>query len=225
MPTKVIMPQLGESVVEGTVSKWLKQVGETVSEFEPLLEVSTDKVDTEVPSPASGIVLHIYVPEGQTVERGVLLAMIGEANEKVPDAPSPVGTSVLDTAPQDKQPAPVVQSSTGQSSDGQSSLRYSPVVARMAAENNIDLTQIKGSGMGGRVTKKDVEAYLANRTAAVPAPAPATVEDVPAWEQPISGDLFKPTAEIFEKANHQTRGLSPLSPPASLQGKPGELVP
>jgi len=220
MPTKVIMPQLGESVVEGTVSKWLKQVGESVSEFEPLLEVSTDKVDTEVPSPASGVVLQIYVPEGQTVERGVLLAMIGEANEKVPDAPPTVGASVLDTAPQDKQAAPVVQSS-----DSQSAQRYSPVVARMAAENNIDLTQLKGSGMGGRVTKKDVEAYLANRTAAVPAPASAKVEEVPAWEQPISGDLFKPTSEIFEKANHQTRDLSPLSAPVSLQGKPGELVP
>jgi 2-oxoglutarate dehydrogenase E2 component (dihydrolipoamide succinyltransferase) len=92
----------------------------------------------------------------------------------------------------------------------------------MAAEHNIDLTQLKGSGMGGRVTKKDVEAYLANRTAAVSAPAPATVEEVPAWEQPISGDLFKPTSEIFEKANH--RAVEKPAP-ASLQGKPGELVP
>src|SRR5215831_11881862 len=88
MPTKVIMPQLGESVVEGTVGKWLKQVGDTVNEFEPLLEINTDKVDTEIPSPATGVVLQILVPEGATVERGALLALIGEAGEAIPDAQS-----------------------------------------------------------------------------------------------------------------------------------------
>ncbi len=219
MPTKVIMPQLGESVVEGTVSKWLKQVGESVSEFEPLLEVSTDKVDTEIPSPASGVVLQIYVPEGQTVERGVLLAMIGDPNEKIPDAPSTVGTSVLDTAPQD-----VERAAPSELIENQSSQRYSPVVARMAAENNIDLKQITGSGLGGRVTKKDVEAYLANRSnTPVTVQVPAEAEEVPAWEQPISGDLFKPTAEVFEKANN--RAVASRSAPSTLQGKPGELVP
>ena len=81
MATKVIMPQLGESVVEGTVSRWLKGVGDRIEEYEPLLEVSTDKVDTEIPAPAAGVVLAIYVPEGTTVERGALLAMIGEAGE------------------------------------------------------------------------------------------------------------------------------------------------
>ncbi len=78
MPTNVIMPQLGESVVEGTVSKWLKQVGDTVQEFEPLLEISTDKVDTEIPAPASGVLLKILIPAGETVERGTLLAVIGQ---------------------------------------------------------------------------------------------------------------------------------------------------
>src|SRR4051794_11560584 len=102
MPTKVIMPQLGESVVEGTVSKWLKQVGDAITEFEPLLEVSTDKVDTEIPAPASGVLLQVYVPEGQTVERGVLLAMIGQPDEAIPDAPSTVGESIVDTATEDR---------------------------------------------------------------------------------------------------------------------------
>src|SRR5690606_1661170 len=82
MPTKVIMPQLGESVVEGTVSRWLKQVGDTVQEYEPLLEVSTDEVDTEVPAPATGTLLEIYVQAGETVERGALLALIGQADEQ-----------------------------------------------------------------------------------------------------------------------------------------------
>src|SRR5260221_1932215 len=104
MPTKVIMPQLGESVVEGTVSKWLKQVGDRIEAFEPLLEVSTDKVDTEVSAPASGVILQIYVAEGTTVERGVLLAMIRQPGEAVPDAPATgtatVGTAVMDTRSQ-----------------------------------------------------------------------------------------------------------------------------
>ena len=83
MPTNVIMPQLGESVVEGTISKWLKREGDSVEAFEPLLEVSTDKVDTEVPAPADGVLLKIHVAEGTTVERGTLLAVIGAADERV----------------------------------------------------------------------------------------------------------------------------------------------
>jgi pyruvate dehydrogenase E2 component (dihydrolipoamide acetyltransferase) len=90
MPTDVIMPQLGESVVEGTLSRWLKKVGERVEEFEPLAEVTTDKVDTEIPSPASGVVLAIYVAEGQTVERGTRLAVIGQPDERVDAAPNSV---------------------------------------------------------------------------------------------------------------------------------------
>ena len=85
MPIEVIMPQLGESIVEGTVTKWLKKEGETIDEFEPLLEVNTDKVDTEIPSPASGSLLKVYVPEGQTVRAGTVLAMLGEPGETVPD--------------------------------------------------------------------------------------------------------------------------------------------
>src|SRR3972149_6221093 len=86
MSTQVIMPQLGESVVEGTVSKWLKAEGQTVAEFEPLLEINTDKVDTEIPSPASGVLLKVLVPEGQTVQAGTVLAMIGAAGEALAGA-------------------------------------------------------------------------------------------------------------------------------------------
>ncbi len=219
MPTKVIMPQLGESVVEGTVSKWLKKVGDPIKEFEPLLEVSTDKVDTEVPAPAAGVLLQIFVPEGQTVERGVLLAMIGQPGEAVSDTPGTVGESVLETTPKDK----AAEAHT----DGENSRRYSPVVARMASEHNIDLTQIKGSGLGGRVTKKDVEAYLAEREKA-PAKTAEAAEtakpgEVPPWEQPVEGDLFKPTEEIFERASGKTPQGTPAAPVQA--GLPGELLP
>jgi pyruvate/2-oxoglutarate dehydrogenase complex dihydrolipoamide acyltransferase (E2) component len=213
MPTKVIMPQLGESVVEGTVSKWLKKVGDPVSEFDPLLEVSTDKVDTEVPAPASGVLLQIYVPEGMTVERGVLLAVIGQPGEAVPDAPNVAGEQAIEA-----QPAPTapINGAGGNSDQPQSGQRYSPVVTRMAAENQIDLKQIKGTGLGGRVTKKDVETYLKTREAAPAEPVQA--QETPAWEQPVTGDLFKPTSEIFEKASAQPARTK-------LPDQPGELVP
>src|SRR5258708_6156269 len=141
MPTKAIMPQLGESVVEGTVSKWLKQVGDSIEAFEPLLEVSTDKVDTEVSAPASGVILQIYVAEGTTVERGVLLAMIGQPGEAVPEATGTaiVGAAVLDTSSQDRGQAQSAPTNGGAS--GQGSQPFSPVVARMAAQNNLELTQ------------------------------------------------------------------------------------
>src|SRR5512134_4008215 len=104
MPTQVIMPQLGESVVEGTVSKWLKAEGQSVNEFEPLLEINTDKVDTEIPSPAGGVLLRILVPEGQTVQAGTVLAMIGAAGEAVPDDVKAMPAAQMPAAP---APAPI----------------------------------------------------------------------------------------------------------------------
>jgi 2-oxoglutarate dehydrogenase E2 component (dihydrolipoamide succinyltransferase) len=227
------MPQLGESVVEGTVSKWLKQVGDTVKDFEPLLEVSTDKVDTEIPAPAAGTLLKIYVSEGQTVERGVLLAVIGQPGEELPDGDvSPVAAH--GHAP---RPQPVIAKSNGGASAYTG--HVTPVVARMVAEYGIDLSQIKGTGRGGRVTKKDVESYLETR-GATPAAAPAA--EPPPWERPGSGDLFKPTVEYSETApsppaplpqvegrkptpqvSDSPRRVHPVEPiPAAA---PGELVP
>jgi 2-oxoglutarate dehydrogenase E2 component (dihydrolipoamide succinyltransferase) len=192
MPTSVIMPQLGESIVEGTVGKWLKREGDTVNEFEPLLEVSTDKVDTELPAPAAGTLLKIYVPEGQTVERGVLLAVIGQPGEDIPDgdvaaryAPEggPVGVVSAQSTTQ-----PVSAKSNGGATAYTG--HVTPVVARMVAEYGIDLSQIQGTGRGGRITKKDVESYLETRT---PALAASPTAEPPPWERPGSGDLFKPT--------------------------------
>jgi 2-oxoglutarate dehydrogenase dihydrolipoamide succinyltransferase (E2 component) len=210
MPTEVIMPQLGESVVEGTVTKWLKQVGDQVEEFEPLLEVNTDKVDTEVPAPATGTVLEMYVSEGETVEAGTLLAMLGEPGEKVPEAPKakPKGEKV-----KAKEPAPAPQPAAAQPPAGRSKeLGFiSPVVARIAGQHNVDLSKVTGTGRGGRITKKDILAYIETSKPAAP------------WEEPASGELFRPTEEIFgaKQAPAKRRPAPPVIPSA----KPGSVIP
>jgi 2-oxoglutarate dehydrogenase E2 component (dihydrolipoamide succinyltransferase) len=189
MSTQVIMPQLGESVVEGTISKWLKAEGQTVNEFEPLLEVNTDKVDTEIPAPASGVVLRILVPEGQTVQAGTVLAMIGAAGEAVPEAmvaPAVVHRSSPAIAPS-AAPAPA---RAAPAAAAKAELGFiSPVVAKIAAEYQVDLAQVRGTGSGGRITKKDVLAQVGS--------LPASASAAPAWEQPASGELFRPTEEVF----------------------------
>ncbi len=161
MPTKVFVPRLGEGVDEVTVMKWLKQVGDPVNELEPLLEVNTDKVDTEIPSPATGVVLQIFAREGAPAKVGELLAVIGKPGEKVSGEEAiskeaagkeAAGKEVV-SAPVSSQPQP--------SASGFGFL--SPVVAKIAAEHGVDLSQVKGTGLNGRVTKNDVLAYLENR--------------------------------------------------------------
>src|SRR5690349_5859995 len=151
MSTEVIMPQLGDSVSEGTVSKWMKREGETVKQFDPLLEVSGDKIDTEIPAPVSGVVLKILTPVGQLVKAGVSLAVIGEAEEK------PAEKKI----PDEERTKSVVSVQKSMATNGhveEYTGYVSPVVARMVAEHQIDLAQITGTGRDGRVTKKDVEA-------------------------------------------------------------------
>ena len=146
MPVDVKMPQLGESVVEGTVSRWLKQPGETIKLHEPLLEVTTDKVDTEVPSSIEGTVVELLVPEGETVRVGTVIARLmgnGEDARRPADPPASAAPSPV-TSPSAPAKAPPI----------------SPVVARLAAEHRLDLSAIVGSGGNGRITKKDVEQYL-----------------------------------------------------------------
>ncbi len=206
------MPKLGESVVEGTVSRWLKQEGETISEFEPLLEVSSDKVDSEIPSPAGGVLLKIYVPEGETVTAGTLLALIGQPGEAVPEklADQPVAMS--------KPAVPEVSASAG-GRGGNGGARISPVVARIAAEHQVDISRIKGTGIGGRVTKKDILAYVEGRSGT--APSPALPEELPPWERPGSGDLFKPTDDLYKPPTG--RDDQPSGPASALPA--GEIIP
>lgn len=216
MATKVIMPQLGESVVEGTVTKWLKQEGDSVEEFEPLVEVNTDKVDTEVPSPSSGTLLKLYVDEGETVEAGTLLAFVGEPDESVPaggDGPAAAATQ-KEEKPKGPRPKKEAAGADMLSPGKQEGLGFiSPVVARIASEENVDLQRVEGTGRDGRITKKDVLAYLETREEApgeVPAPAAAP------WEEPASGELFRPTEEVFKteapKAADMEGDVTPLDP-------------
>ncbi|MFC1922753.1 dihydrolipoamide acetyltransferase family protein [Chloroflexota bacterium] len=163
MPIQVIMPQLGESVVEGTVSKWLKNIGDGIKEYDPLLEVNTDKVDSEIPSPASGTLLAILVEEGTLVNAGTVLAWIGEPGEVVPEVgESPPETKTIEEMRPaeevvvDHQSPPTVISPGRDKGLG----FISPVVAKISSEEGIDLSQVQGTGQAGRITKKDVLAYI-----------------------------------------------------------------
>lgn len=179
MPTPVKMPQLGETVFEGTVARWLKQPGETVERQEPLLDITTDKIDTEVPAPAAGVLLKVLAAEGTTVQVGSVIAYIGDqgeekdiqafpqdADETLENAQSreAVSPEPAASAPTDAAPAP--------RPEGRAFV--SPVVARISAEHNIDLADVQGSGRQGRVTKKDLLAFIDARNRQPPAAHPAS---------------------------------------------------
>lgn len=179
------MPKLGESVTTGTVTRWLVAVGDTVDFDDPLLEVSTDKVDSEIPSPFSGVLLEILVPEGETVDVGTDLARIGEPGAEAPSA-APSAVSPAQAA----VPAPAATSApalvptyvpaAAPAGNGGGPL-LSPVVRQLAAQHGIDLSTIQGSGATGRIMREDVEAAIARAAAApsAPAPPPAAVVSAP----------------------------------------------
>lgn len=185
MPIQVIMPQLGESVVEGTVTKWLKIKGEHVEEYEPLLEINTDKVDSEIPSPAAGMILDILVPEGSTVQAGTLLAWIGDSIEAAPVSDQPADRSEISEPP--KKTASQEPASSSEQERGRELGFISPVVARIAGQNQVDLFQVTGTGQGGRITKNDVLAYIDQRDKSAGEgrlPTPATAKTSPAPSAP-----------------------------------------
>jgi 2-oxoglutarate dehydrogenase E2 component (dihydrolipoamide succinyltransferase) len=194
MATKILMPQLGESVNEATVTKWLKNVGETVAEYDPLLEVNTDKVDSEIPAPVSGVLLATLVEEGATVKAGTLLGWIGQPGEELAEGTTPTELAApAEATPGAPAPAPAtpVSSPAPPSAPlpGRDLGFISPVVARMAAEHNLDLQQIPGTGLGGRITKKDVLNFLERRAvapAAMIAPAKTTAPTAPPIAAPAA---------------------------------------
>ncbi len=230
MSTRLTMPQLGESVVEGTVIEWLKKEGETVEEYDPVVIIGTDKVDSDIPAPASGTLLKIYVREGETVEAGTLLALIGDAGEDTPDTDSE-RTSGRNDQDDEDMPAAVAESVPSDVGEQSGGAHVTPVVARMAAAHNLDLSRIKGTGRGGRITKKDVQMILDRHEQPTEAEAGAD-DDIPPWEQPGSGDLFKSTAD-YEDEPESTTPAPPAPPaqrtkaqPASTPANvPGELLP
>ncbi len=198
MATDVVMPQMGESIAEGTIVRWIKKVGDTVERDEPLFEISTDKVDAEIPSPVAGVVTEIRANEGETVPVNSVVAVIGPAGSAAKtspaqtQAPPPVAASQPDRstpkaaaapgppAPPRAEPARAAADETQSDTTGDEvKQRSSPVVRKIAKEHNVDVSQIQGSGIAGRVTKNDILAYV-GQEAPRPAPAPAPARPAPA---------------------------------------------
>ena len=188
MAEEVKMPQMGESIAEGTIVRWLKQVGEPVKRDEPLFEISTDKVDAEIPSSVSGTLLEIKVQESETVAVGTVVAIIGSGDAKPapaaaskPEAPPPAATTpppvqavAPPTPPPLPTPPPAAQKPASEmSAEDLRKVKSSPVVRKIAEEHNIDISQIEGTGASGRVTKDDILKFIESGGAAKAATAQA----------------------------------------------------
>jgi pyruvate dehydrogenase E2 component (dihydrolipoyllysine-residue acetyltransferase) len=222
------MPQMGESIFEGTITKWLKQPGEKVQRDEPLFEISTDKVDAEIPAPASGTLQDIKVQAGATVQVNTVVGTIageGEAASAAPSAPAPAAAQPEKPAPAKEAPPAIPADLSVDEKDGlereeqgavqevgeQGRVRSSPLVRKIAKENNINLAQVPGTGLGGRITKEDIEAFIAKHgaaTAQAAAPAKSAAPAAPAPAEPV------PAAPAV---------TAPLQPVAGVT--PGEIVP
>jgi pyruvate dehydrogenase E2 component (dihydrolipoamide acetyltransferase) len=235
----VVMPQMGVSVSEGTITKWLKHEGEQVQADEPLLEISTDKVDTEVPSPGTGVVQQILVQEGETVEVGTRLAVIGSGGDGAAPAEQPPASAEApqqattqaaaeaaavsgaespapaapESAPPEPQPQPAA--ATDGREDGKSFV--SPVVARIASEHGVDVGQVPGTGRGGRVTKKDILNFIESGP---PAAAPAAPAESAAPAAPPPQPEAPAPAPAAPAAPPPAAAAPP--PPAPAEAAPGE---
>ncbi len=209
MATDVVMPQMGESIAEGTIVRWIKKVGDPVDRDEPLFEISTDKVDAEIPSPAAGVVTEIRAKEGETVAVNSVVAVIGSASSETAAVPGTQAAPEVTPPPRESAAAPAVlappppvshadvaRPSGAAAVDGGDRRRTSPLVRRIAKERNVDLSQVPGTGDAGRVTKQDILQYLeAAPTAAPPGapraarPAPPPLPNAPVVERPVfAGD-------------------------------------
>jgi 2-oxoglutarate dehydrogenase E2 component (dihydrolipoamide succinyltransferase) len=202
MPVNVVMPQMGESVAEGTLTRWIKKVGDAIDRDEPLFEISTDKVDAEIPSPVAGTLAEIRVKEGETVPVDSVVAVIAQAGDAVATAPpAPVGAAPdasasalpAESAAPAAAPAPPAVETEDEQRDRLRRQKSSPLVRRIAKEHQVDLAQVSGSGVAGRVTKDDILRHLEGRpaeaaaaAAAAPLPAPRPAPG------PAAGPAFKP---------------------------------
>ncbi len=250
MPTDVIMPQMGESIFEGTITKWLKQPGEKVQRDEPLFEISTDKVDAEIPAPASGTLQDIKVQAGATVQVNTVVGTIaGEGEASGAAASAPAAAQPAKAAPAGGDGSRATQTEAAQPPSGeepkaapqrpqqlspdektglerqqqgtvaeypeageQERIRSSPLVRRIAKENNVDLTKVPGTGLGGRITKDDIEAFIAKHAAG--APAAAAAPQTPS---------YAPAAPQAPAAPAMPAVTTPLQPVGGVT--PGEVVP
>ncbi|WP_405755731.1 2-oxoglutarate dehydrogenase, E2 component, dihydrolipoamide succinyltransferase [Streptomyces sp. NBC_00073] len=216
--TDVVLPALGESVTEGTVTRWLKQVGESVEADEPLLEVSTDKVDTEIPAPVSGTLLEIRIGEDGTAEVGAVLAVIGAAGAAPAAAPAPAAAAPAaapaPVAAAPAAPAPVA-APAAPASAGDEGAYVTPLVRKLASESGVNLASVSGTGVGGRIRKQDVLAAAeAAKAAPAPAAAPAAKAPAAAAVSELRGQTVKMTrmrkviGDNMMKALHSQAQLS-----------------
>jgi pyruvate dehydrogenase E2 component (dihydrolipoamide acetyltransferase) len=209
MPTDIIMPQMGESIVEGTITKWLKKPGDKVQRDEPLFEISTDKVDAEIPSPAAGILQEIKVTEGTTVGVNTVVGTIAVDGEAAAAKPAPAKSAPAadKSAPEktaakkeeEQKPAPAPQPSAAPATrDDEEEARSSPLVRKIAREHGVSLSQVSGTGLGGRITKQDIMQFIESQgsqpvrvgaDAPVPSPAERSAASAPAAPAPYPGDL------------------------------------
>jgi pyruvate dehydrogenase E2 component (dihydrolipoamide acetyltransferase) len=183
MATNVVMPQMGESIAEGTIVRWIKKVGDNVDRDEPLFEISTDKVDAEIPSPGAGVLTEIKVKEGETVPVNSVVAVIGGETAGSETAASP--SEMPEAAAGQPEAGPAVQAvaaAEGVTIDDVRRLKSSPLVRRIAKEHNVDIRQINGTGISGRVTKSDILGFIQTGPKAAPAGAMRTVGHIPAFK-------------------------------------------
>ena len=225
MPTDIVMPQMGESIVEGTITKWLKKPGDKVQRDEPLFEISTDKVDAEIPSPAAGVLQDIKVAEGTTVQVNTIVGTIasdGEAPAAAKTMPAPKAAPAAEkTIEKEKkaapapaavksapaaEPSPVQEVAQEASHDEDEHARSSPLVRKIAREHNVNLSQVSGSGLGGRITKQDIMAFIEGAGSSTGRDSGAT------GLSPVPGGDARPSAPA----------PAAPKPPAAI---PGDLVP
>jgi pyruvate dehydrogenase E2 component (dihydrolipoamide acetyltransferase) len=185
MPTDVIMPQMGESIFEGTITKWLKKPGDKVQRDEPLFEISTDKVDAEIPAPASGVLQDIKAAEGSTVQVNTVVGIIAGDGEgaAAPAKSAPAAKKEEAPAPSKAQPAAPAPAAAHEE-ESYDDVRSSPLVRKMAREHGVDLNRVTGTGTGGRITKQDIQTFLDKGPSAPAASAPAASAPAPAPSRP-----------------------------------------
>ena len=233
--TEVVMPQMGESIFEGTITKWLKKVGEQVRRDEPLFEISTDKVDAEIPAPESGVLSEIRAQAGETVKVNSVVAVIGGAAGSAaapsrpaaqPATPPPASVAPASTQPPQppQQPHEVIQFPHAEGGEAER-VRSSPLVRKIAKEHGVNVAQVRGTGMGGRVTKDDILQFIEARGTPSQRPAAAASTTGPAISQPV----YAPAA--VSQPAYQAGAAAPAQPmqaPAVQRGAmevPGEVVP
>ncbi len=226
--TEILMPQMGESITEGTITKWLKKVGDTVARDEPIFEISTDKVDAEIPSPTAGVLTEIRAAEGTTVQINTVVALLSTAKTGAPTAAAPAQTQPAPTATPDSQSQRAGQDISAQVASGEAP-RSSPLVRKIAKDNNIDLRSagISGSGFEGRITKNDIVGYVANGIKSTKPAASQPGSPSHTIAQVTSGPATPVTQARQEASTAQSAPATTAPKQAAAEAAPilGEVVP